>query len=288
MGERTKIQWCSTVGDDGHVYPGYTYNHWEGCTEISPACMNCYAEARNMRFHGGRHWGVDAPRRLSSATYQKQPARWDARARDLGIRLKVFGGSLMDFADNEVDPAWRDALWRIIRETPALDWLMLTKRIPNLPRIIPADWGESGYANVWLGASVWDTKSATRDIPRLLRVPARLHWISAGPMLGPVSVPRELLAGLDFVAIEGESGARARPFCVEWALGLVEDCRLAGVPVFVKQLGRYPVWSNGESLKLADKKGGDPDEWPDRLKVRQFAVRVDSHREGPTTAAMRC
>ena len=41
----------------------------------------------------------------------------------------------MDFADNEVDPAWRDGLWQIIRETPALDWLMLTKRVPNLTRI---------------------------------------------------------------------------------------------------------------------------------------------------------
>ena len=75
------------------------------------------------------------------------------------------------------------------------------------------------------------------------------------------------------MAIEGESGARARPFCVDWAVALVEDCRLAGVPVFVKQLGRNPVLSNREALKLADKKGGDPDEWPDRLRVRQFPVR---------------
>lgn len=273
MGEQTKIEWCSTVGPDGKRYSGYTYNHWEGCTAVSAACLSCYAEARNKRFHGGRHWGTGAPRRLSSVTYQKQPAKWDLRARALGNRLKVFGGSPMDFAYNEVDPAWRDGLWRIIRETLALDWLMLTKRVPNLARMLPDDWGERGYANVWLGASVWDTQSAMRDIPRLLRVPARLHWISAGPMLGPISVARELLAGLDFVAIEGESGARARPFCVDWAVALVEDCRLAGVPVFVKQLGRNPVLPNGEALKLTDTKGGDPDEWPDRLRVRQFPVR---------------
>lgn len=48
---------------------------------------------------------------------------------------------------------------------------------------------------------------------------------------------------------------------------------MAGVPVFVKQLGRNPVLSNGEPLTLADRKGGDPDEWPDPLRVRQFPVR---------------
>ncbi|MGB7989063.1 MAG: DUF5131 family protein [Candidatus Methylophosphatis roskildensis] len=251
------------------VAADYTYNHREGCTEVSPACEWCYARVRNERFFAGENWGAGAPRRTRSDAYRKQPYKWDSHAKSLGVRLKVFGGSLMDFADNEVPADWRIDLWQTIRATSNLDWLMLTKRVPNVVRMLPADWGD-GYENVWLGATVWDQKSADRDIPRLLRIPRRLHWISVEPMLGRIQIPAERLKQLGFVVIGGESGTHARPFDLDAAKCLLDACVRAGVPVFMKQLGKNPVRAGHERLQLLDPKGGNPEEWPAELQVRQF------------------
>jgi protein gp37 len=60
------------------------------------------------------------------------------------------------------------------------------------------------------------------------------------------------------VIVGGESGAKARPMRVEWALDLLNQCRKAGVPFFMKQLGGYP------------NKQDDPEQWPVELRVREF------------------
>ena len=89
--------------------------------------------------------------------------------------------------------------------------------------------------------------------------------------------------GVDWVIVGGESGPGARPMRAEWARSLVRQCRDAGVACFVKQLGAGPVADPpAESgrhlrgdlgvrvLRLRDRKGGDPAEWPEDLRVRQF------------------
>lgn len=92
-------------------------------------------------------------------------------------------------------------------------------------------------------------------------------------------LPDEL--GLDWIVVGGESGPGARPFCVSWAHLTVRACREAGVPVFVKQLGARPWdWfdpsgcnaghSEERALRLRDRNGGDPTEWPEDLRVREW------------------
>jgi protein gp37 len=157
--------------------------------------------------------------------------------------------------------------------------------------------------NVWLGVSVEDQRAADERIPALLSTPAAVRFLSCEPLLGPVNLDNALLPSLgelrgllrpewkaapkvDWVIVGGESGAGARPMELEWARSLVRQCQAAGLSVFVKQLGAAasdPV--NGlagasldvpeeaaplVSLRLKDKKGGDPDEWPSDLRVRQF------------------
>lgn len=158
-------------------------------------------------------------------------------------------------------------------------------------------------ANVWSGVSVEDQTRAVERVPRLLEIPAALRWLSVEPMLGPVDLTRidgdqsssrsmcmvNLLTGhhtdmgrpcpdvpcIDWVVVGGESGPKARPCDVKWVRRLISDCRRAGVPVFVKQLGSRPeveAPSGGwmQPVPVRHSKGGDPDEWPDELRVRQF------------------
>lgn len=83
---------------------------------------------------------------------------------------------------------------------------------------------------------------------------------------------------VDWVIVGGESGPGARPFDLAWARSIVEQCNSAGVACFVKQLGSKPVeeWTDGPTqhhrLRFRDSKGGDPDEWSEDLRVRQFPV----------------
>jgi protein gp37 len=150
--------------------------------------------------------------------------------------------------------------------------------------------------NVWLGVSVEDQATADERIPLLLQTPAAKRFISYEPALGPMDFGSEALCHahdescrrisdtrcdqrlgpLDWVIVGGESGPGARPFDIAWARSTVAQCKAARVPVFVKQLGARPFASprhdggTGYVLELRDRKGGDPAEWDEDLRVREF------------------
>lgn len=80
---------------------------------------------------------------------------------------------------------------------------------------------------------------------------------------------------ISWVIVGGESGPHARPMNIAWAEQIVEQCQAAAVPVFVKQLGKRPVVLDviGDAASPLDGitgKGGNPDEWPEHLRVREI------------------
>lgn len=238
MAENSKIEWTH-----------HTFNPWEGCTKIGPGCDHCYAETRNNRFGGG-NWGPGAPRRKTSQSNWQQPIKWNKQAAASGVRYRVFCASLADVFDNEVDPKWRAELFLLIKQTPNLDWLLLTKRIGNTRAMLPDDWGR-GYPNVWLGATVVNQEEAARDIPKLLSTPAAIRWLSMEPLLAPVdfagmwvehenpAAHQNMLEALDWIVLGGESGPGARPMHPEWARSIQQQCAALGVPFLFKQWGEW-------------------------------------------------
>lgn len=177
-----------------------------------------------------------------------------------------------------------DAFWRDV-EFHVAD--RLTIPILQLRRTLP---------HLWIGASVEDQEAADERIPHLIETPAAVRFLSCEPLLGPVDLsswignppvcgpgsertwlPDE--AGVDWVIVGGESGPGARPCEVAWIRSIVDQCKVAGVPVFVKQLGARPMTDRWDftrrepgsiPMKLRDRKGGDPSEWPEDLQVREF------------------
>ncbi|MCC4243408.1 phage Gp37/Gp68 family protein [Stappia indica] len=184
MGENSKIEWCD-----------HTFNPWIGCTKVSAACDNCYAEAWEARF--GNSWGPHVRRRTSPANWRK-PIAWDRTAAAEGKRARVFCASLADVFDNDrsITSGWRGDLWHLIHRTPNLDWLLLTKRPQNISRFLrPEDYGNlpswgDGWPNVWLGTTAENQIEADRRIPHLLATPAHVHFLSVEPLLGPVDLTR--------------------------------------------------------------------------------------------------
>lgn len=186
--------------------------------------------------------------------------------------------------------------------------------------------------SVWIGTTVEDQRRADERIPHLLSIPARVRFLSMEPLLEAVNLNSSQGGtrwiggqrgcdqvdragvhhhddrcgpGIDWVIVGGESGPRARPFDIAWARSVMAQCREAGVPVFVKQLGAMPLtdpyggdpvmhWRYGppatemrnvktgerSSLSdanalprlqgISDSHGGDPSEWPADLRVREF------------------
>jgi len=279
--KNSKIEWTD-----------HTFNPWRGCTKVSPGCANCYAEAmsgRNPAVLGS--WGPKGSRVIASESMWRQPVKWNLEARSERVRRRVFCASLADvFGGPETMPAGeyrgvkaaRARLLDLIADTPWLDWLLLTKRpeniMPSLREICGAldiD-GASDYlaekwiageapSNVWIGTSMEDQAAADRRIPELLRIPARVRFLSMEPLLGPVD-----LAGLAFwtdqdgqivgvedrdpesfphihwVIVGGESGPRARPMHPDWARSIRDQCQQASVPFFFKQWGE---WAPGSAFR---------------------------------------
>jgi protein gp37 len=148
---------------------------------------------------------------------------------------------------------------------------------------------------IWLGVSVENQATADERIPLLLQTPAAVRFVSYEPALGPVDFQRAAepffrdktviqefkpLLGLDWVIVGGESGPGARPFDIEWARNTIAQCKTAGVACFVKQLGGGPEGSlrpklyPNRPIPLLDRKGGDWEEWPKDLRVRDFPEAV--------------
>jgi protein gp37 len=284
MSEQTSIQWC-----------GATWNPWQGCIKISQGCKNCYMYRDKERY------GQD-PRdvhRSSPATFNA-PLRWQReveQGRRRGQGRLIFTCSWSDWFIAEAD-AWRDEAWEIVRRCPNLIFQILTKRPERIADHLPPDWGD-GYSNVWLGVSCEDQANAEHRVPVLLAVPAAVRFLSCEPLLSEIDLTRlsqssgdvinglygwhefgsmRRVYGVDWIICGGESGYAtgkyaARPCHVNWIRSIVAQCRAAGVSCHVKQLGSWPRCDRDESERyLRDKHGGDPSEWPEDLRVREFPI----------------
>lgn len=291
MGVQTGIQWCH-----------HTWSPHRGCAKVSPGCKFCYAEKGARRNPGllGT-WGPDGLRVVNRDW--DAPRRWDRAAAAAGGRRRAFP-SLCDWLegrDDLVEP--RARFLRLVSETPHLDWLLLSKR-PELFR--PALLGVVGWelahgdpdgpaaalardwldgrppANVWYGVSVEDQEYADERLPLLASTPASVRWVSYEPALGPVDWGRDYGPGpIHWLVIGGESHSKrseARPFDVAWALAAIEEMRPRGTAVYVKQLGgrafvglsRLGLGGVVARYATAHPKGGEPEEWPDSLRIRDF------------------
>lgn len=229
MGVST-IEWCH-----------FSFNPWIGCQEVSAACDNCYARVMNARWGWVEGWGPHGERRRTSEANWKAPLRWSRLAASAGERRRVFCASLADVFDNQVPAAWRLELWALINQTPALDWLLLTKRPENVAKMLPHPW-RGGWPNVWLGFTAEDQEHLDRGVRAMMGVPAAVRFASYEPALGPIT--RMISDRLDWVICGGESGAGARHEAEfsGWARDCRDLCRGTGVRFFLKQMvGKRPI-----------------------------------------------
>jgi protein gp37 len=262
MAENSSISWTD-----------HTFNPWVGCTKVSPACDGCYAENLMAHRYGRVKWGApgrgEGTRARTSAANWKAPLTWNRKAEREATRPFVFCASLADVFDNAVPADWRRDLFDLIRATPNLTWLLLTKRPGNIARLFsetitpelrkawatPDRLGKSFWpSNAAIGCTVVTQEEADRDIPKLLVAKAGLRaafaFVSMEPLLGHVELGRhhglhrgdDYIPRLDWVIAGGETDQGvhdARPCNPAWFRSLRDQCTGVGVPFHFKQHGEW-------------------------------------------------
>jgi protein gp37 len=217
----------------------HTFNPWWGCTKVSPGCKNCYAEIFSHRI-GQDIWGPRADRRFFGDAHWREPIKWNREAARADTRRRVFCASMADVFENRTELApVRERLWQLIADTPALDWLLLTKRPEHALTYAP--WGRAWPENVWAGVTAENQRWAGKRIPLLLQIPTLIRFVSCEPLLGPVDLSKWITGErrISWVIAGGESGHKARPMNPEWARALRDQCRAAAVPFHFKQWGHW-------------------------------------------------
>lgn len=264
MAENSAISWTR-----------HTWNPWVGCTKISPACDGCYAEALMDKRFGKARWG-NHPRVRTSAHTWNDPFRWNRQAERDGDRPFVFCASLADIFDNQVDPAWRAEAFDVMRRTPRLIYLLLTKRPQNIVKLSDAAGGLP--ANAALGATVEDQKRANDNLLALdvARIELRplFTFGSFEPLLGPVVIPSMFMPGWIITGGETDQGGHmARPTHPDWFRSLRDQAQAAGVPFHHKQNGEF-VPAGHESIICAT------ENLPVNHSLGRLMVKVGKKRSG--------
>ena len=288
-----------------------TWNPISGCS--GKGCKaHCFAREMVRRFpnlHGhsaceGVYGGIEAdpvpfnqvqfhPDRLDKPLHWRKPRR-------VGV---CFMGDLFD---EQVPLDWVDRVFAVMTLADQHSYFVLTKQPERMveyfsyhkdfrnradrvsevcgdhfdyPYDAPDPAEKWPLENVWLGVSVTDQEDADRMIPELLKVPGK-KWVSIEPMLGPIFLDwaldhpqRTALSQIDWVVLGCESGPKRRPCPHEWMIDVVEQCKYAGVPVWVKQVevpaqisANRPPFYHPNQTRVSH----DPDEWPEELRVREL------------------
>jgi protein gp37 len=241
MGQYSLIEWTH-----------HTFNPWWGCVKVSEACDHCYAEQLAARFNSAK-WGKTTPRRVFGAKHWNDPIRWNKKAKLAKVQHRVFCSSMADvFEDRRDLDIERTKLWDLIEKTPNLNWLLLTKRPHKIGKLVK--WTNNWPDNVWLGTTTEKQKWIDIRVPEILKHPARIHFVSAEPVLEQLDFTKYLTGTpkLDWVIGGGETGGGARAMHLAWARKMRDDCKKAGTEFHFKQWGDH----NAQLIKVGKKQAG--------------------------------
>ena len=283
MSDNTKIEWTDA-----------TWNIITGCSVVSAGCKHCYA----MKLAGTRL--RDHPSRKGLTTDTGAGPVWNGEVRfnkqwlDQPLRWKrsrmIFVCAHGDLFHESVPDEWIDKVFAVMALCPQHTFQVLTKRPERMLEycktlgrhhevdrvsLVAKTMTSKGFyytmtgcgfalPNVWLGVSVEDQANADERIPLLLQTPAAVRWVSAEPLLEPITIfsidgiidiPDGMKSSLHWVVVGGESGINARPMHPDWARSLRDQCNVAGVPFLFKQWGEWfprSQWEDNPDLILPD------------------------------------
>lgn len=264
MSQKTNIEWAT-----------FTASPWFGCSKVSPGCAHCYAEELTLRNKwagwGDNSPRVRSKGFWKDAyTWNRKAEGLPERPRIFTSLMdwldpKVPIQWLADFL--RVIHDCQNLDWLLLTKRPE-NFVPAFQTLVRLAWVKERAWVDewlNGDApdNVWVGVSVENQETADKRIPLLLQIPARVRWLSVEPLLAPINlmnieptrylnlnplegvgvdaknvcqtIPNIRCNKVDWVVVGGESGPKRRDCGVEAITSIVDQCKTAAVPCFVKQ-----------------------------------------------------
>lgn len=228
------------------------YKQYQGCTRLIEKCIGWNGQCRliESRLNDPFHWSKP--------------------------RL-VFVNSMGDFFADNVREDWIDNVLEAIEATPKHQYIILTKKPQNIQRKmydtilrvkeIRFLGGNDILLNLWVGVSATNKLDLDERLSELNK-----HWkgkklVSIEPILNKINLDTFRYhcidvgwkAGVDWVISGPETGPDKRPYQIEWARSLAEQCLAAGIPFFWK----------GPETDL-------PREWPDEQRLYLWYAKKSS------------
>lgn len=262
-------------------------------------CKNCWAETLNLRFGN----------KLTFDKANRDKIEWKVRLKELirmgnldkkkpmsekfkGLPLVVFCFDTFDIFQPSISDKMRDVVFDHYDQYTNLTLLVQTTYPAKMRNYFKARYGDHLPSHYFVGMSAGTQEFYQDNIHYLCSVKASRRYVIFEPLLERVDLRLserwcdrteiahecETLADhITLFIVGGESGSGARPCNIEWIRSIVRQCKTADVKVFVKQLGTKPVDGSRMSfdhdklpLKLENKKGGDIEEFPEDLQIREM------------------
>ncbi|MDD5207018.1 MAG: DUF5131 family protein [Desulfobacterales bacterium] len=272
----------------------------DGCTKCSPGCLNCWSEEIYGRFHQD---SLISPEKKWTGEIICNHARLSIPKR---ARKPAVFAVWNDLAHPSVPDTFRAMAFKEMVIHTQHRYLLLTKRIHELVASLRMNLRQGEFHHIYPGRSIFPgvtvctQEEADKNIPELLRLkeffPWMRVWVSLEPILEEIKLNKicgtfgngnvRPWCDVDTIVIGGESGSpkKARPIKEEWFQSVLDDCRAAGVPVFVKQMGTW--WAKNTEIRnvifkergktpyqCRDRQGADMRYWPVALRVRELIWR---------------
>lgn len=273
-----------------------TWNVSTGCTKKSEGCRNCYAKTLHDMRHKAYKEGKRVPEQYA-VPFEKVMLHYDRlKLPNWKTPQKVFVNSMSDLFHHDISFVFISRVMESIKANDKHVFQVLTKRAEQMRKYFKIPPEEDIIKNLWLGVTAENQETADERIPILLDTPAAIRWVSIEPMLeeidlrslitfsnGRLTVRCDSLTGqiwhqsslfgedydhdyktepedkkIDWVVVGCESGKNRRPCKIEWIENIVEQCKSAGVPVFVKQ-----IEIGGRVIK-------DVKQFPQHLQIQEF------------------
>jgi protein gp37 len=259
MSKDTHIQWCDSTQNP--------QMGCEGCELVKGEKIICYAKMMTDRYAGRKGW-PEAFEKPKIFMERVQPMLdWPDLTDDVrqektwlnGMPRIIFLNDMGDTFSRGMPEDWFEEVVGRIRNSPH-QYLVLTKwpaRFAKFAEKYPLP------DNIWAGTSVMEMNTKIR-VDQLRAVNAKVRFLSLEPMWEDLS--RLNLRDISWVILGGESGLKATYCEMDWFRRMIVKCQAMDIPVFVKQTGSFIA----KKLKFVDSSGGDWNEWPEYLRVREM------------------
>ena len=245
-------------------YWDVSWNPVSGCSPCSPGCDNCWAKRMAYRLKGRFGYPTDNPFKVTFHPERlDDPLKWKNPKR-------IFVCDMGDLFHEGVPSDFITKVFAKMIANKQHTFLILTKRAKRMAEHFGEFIKVFPIENIWWGTTVCNQAETNEKIPILLQIPAAHRWVSIEPILGPVNLSRALpidkykrqaiesgpSSNLDWIVLGGETGPKARLLHPDWVRSMIQQCKNAGVPFFIKQLNKDD--------------GKDINKWSEDLRIREM------------------